>query len=519
MNQSRTKNSLLIMLTGFFANIITLILTFITRTVFIHTLGVDYLGLKGLFTSILVILSLADLGIGAAISYYLYKPVANGDIEKVKSYAEFLKKSYRIIGLIVFIIGITLLPLLDKVINFDVQLEINIYHVYLLFLLNSVISYLFFAYRLTILDVFQKRYLSNIINLTFQIINSCATIVILLVLRNYILTLIISNIILIIQNLVVSIYSIKVFPFLKDKSVLPLDKSEKKELSTNIRAIFLLKLSAILFNSSDNIVISSLIGTVYTGLNSNYLLIINTVIAFSAIIEGSFIAGVGNLNAISNKTTMLIYFNRFDFINFWVKSIITVCLFQLLNPFITLWIGKEFIFPNIVVFLIALNFISQQLLVTLYTFRETLGLFNYGKYLQLIAGILNIFFSIFLGLRFGIFGIFLATAVTWVFIYAINFIRVVFRYGFNISPGIYIMKYFFYILITVFNGFLVFLISSIFKDLNWLTFIYQLIISLLLPNIILFMIYKKSEEFKYAKNKIFEILNSMILKLRKSKKI
>ena len=512
MKNSRTKNSLLNMVSGFGANLISLILSFVTRTVFINTLGVEYLGLKGLFTSILVMLSLADLGIGAAISYYLYKPVANGDIEKIKSYADFYKKSYRKIAFIVIIIGISLVPILDLLVNFDVKLNINIYHIYLLFLSNSVISYLFFAYRKTILEVYQKKYIVNIITLTFQIINSLSTIMILLFLKNYILTLIISNLLLILQNLVVSIYSIRALPFLEDKSIIPLNENEKKEISINIRAIFLLKLSAILFNSSDNIVISSLIGTVYTVINSNYLLIINSVIGFSALIEGSIIAGVGNLNAISDKTTKLIYFKRFDFINFWVKSIITVCLFQLLNPFITLWIGKEFIFSTTIVFLISFNFISQQLLVTLYTFRETLGLFNYGKYLQLIAGILNILISIVLGISYGIFGIFLATGFTFVFIYAINFIRVVFRFGFNISPKIYLKKYFFYILITGFNGFLVFLLSSIFEDLTLLTFIYQLLISLLIPNIMIYLTFKKSEEFKYAKNKILEILSSISLR-------
>ena len=515
MSNSRTYNSILIMITGMGSKIITLMLSFITRTIFIRTLGAEYLGLNGLFTSVLTMLSLADLGIGSAISYYLYKPVADNDIEKIKSFTQFYKVSYRKIGLIIAIIGLSLVPILDKLVNFDVKVDINIYVVYILFLSNSVVSYLFFAYRTTILNVYQKSYISNIITLIFQVLNSIATIVILLISKNYILTLVTSNILTIIQNLVISFYSVRFFPFLSDKNIIPLEKKEKEGLFVDIKAVFILKLSALLFNSSDNIVISSVVGTVYTGLNSNYLLIINGVLNFAALVEASFIAGVGNLNAIYDRDTKFKYFKRFDFINFWIKSFCAVCFYQLLNPFIILWIGKEYIFSNETVILITLNFISQQLLVTLYTFRETMGLFNYGKYLQLVASVANILLSIIWGKSLGVFGVFLATSVTFISIYAINFIRIVFRHGFNISPINHIKKYITYILVTIFNAIIVHTICLMFTNLNWITFVYQLIVSITIPNIIIYLFYRKTEEFNYVNNKSLMILNNIKMKLKK----
>ena len=513
MNRNRTKNTLLMILTGLGSKLIELPLGFLTRTIFISTLGAEYLGINSVFTSLISMLSLADLGIASAISYYLYKPVAENNIPQIKSYMEFYKKSYRLIGVTILFFGLCLIPFMDKFINLNPNIEINIYLIFILFLLNSVFSYLFFAYRRIIISVNQKGYTLNLVNTIFYIINSLTTIYILLNYKNYVLCLIVNGTILIVQNICISILVGKVFPFINEKDFIPLDKEKKKIILVDVKSVAINKLSAILFNSTDNIIISVFIGTVFSGYNSNYLMIISSVLGIVSIVEASFVAGVGNITATSTKEVKLLFFKKFDFINFWIKSFCTVCFFQLLNPFITLWIGEDYLFSQGIVILICLNFLTQQLLCTIYTFRETMGLFRYGKYLQLIAGVANIFLSIILSKPLGVFGVFLATPICFVSVFAITFIKIDFIYGFEMSPIKHILKYFYYIFITVISCSAVFFICLIFKELNWVTFIGQMAVCVVVPNLIIYLFFRKSQEFAYTKEKSLSILKSLKTRL------
>ena len=142
---------------GMINKIITILIPFVMRTILIKVLGTQYLGLSSLFTSILQVLSLSELGIGSAMVFELYEPIAKNDTERICKLQKLYKNIYRIIGTVILILGLVLLPFLDKFIKGGYPADINLYALYILYLLNSSASYLLFAYKTTILNAFQRN--------------------------------------------------------------------------------------------------------------------------------------------------------------------------------------------------------------------------------------------------------------------------------------------------------------------------------------------------------------------------
>lgn len=513
-NNSRTKNTLYIMFSGILFQVISLILGFINRTVFVKFLGVEYLGLNSLFTNILSLLSLAELGFGTASTYFMYKPLAENDEERLKVLTNFYKIAYRTIGIVIFIIGVSLIPFLNYLVKFDNSIDINLKLVYILFLINTVSSYLFFAYRSNIISADQKDYLLNTINCKFVVLSTILEIGAIVLFKNFILSLIIGILMDILKNIVIAKKASDLYPFIKEKSKEKLSKDFLKDMFKKIYSIFIIRISSQLFNSTDNMIISAFIGTKYVGFNANYLLIIASATRLINIIKGSFRATVGNINAVESIDKKYIMFKRLDFFNFWISSFSAICFFQLLNPFIQLWLGKEFLFSDRTVYIIVANYFTTALLSIVFMYRETMGLFDKGKYYQLIGGIVNIGLSIYLSKYLGIDGIFLATLIAGVLITILPFPIILYKYGFNKSGKEYIYLYLRNCILTIIMCFLVNKACSILGGLNYKTFMIQMIICIILPNLIYIIIFRKSEEFIYFKEKIYEILKSKEFKVR-----
>lgn len=517
MKNSRTQNSILIILSGMLQQIIILFSAFISRTVLIKTLGVNYLGINGLLTNVLEIFSLAELGIGVAITFYLYKPIAEKNIERIKVLMSFYKTCYRIIGIAILLIGLCLVPFLNKIINFHTNVNVNLYIVYILYLLNSVITYLFFSYKFTIIAAYQKGYVVNIVNMIFAIISCICESAVLILFKAFILSLIVKLALAVMKNFVTSIAADRLFPYLKDKKCGRIDKAEVKHIFKDVYSIFVFRISSTLFSSTDNIVISVMIGTVYVGFNSNYTMIVTAVTNFMRTIVNSFTAGIGNINASENIDKRISTFRNLDFINFWLVSFCSVCLFQLLNPFITLWVGSKYLFSTITVFFIVLNFFIALLLNIVFIFRETMGLFQYGRYRQLIGGIVNIILDIFFGKLYGIAGIFAATAISGLAITVFPFPKIVFKYGFHKSPNSQYKKMFWYYVTTLISGIATWLCCSWVKEVTYVTFIGELLICLIVPNLVLFIFYHNTSEYKYMLEKIKTIIRKLRANLVENK--
>lgn len=511
MGNSRTENVARNASYAAITQVAKILLSFISRTVFIYVLGVDYLGVNGLFTNILLLLSFAELGIGNAMIYGMYKPLAIRDKDKVKSLMCLYAKSYKIIGIFIFLVGILLIPFLDHIIKDSPNISENLNLIYVLFLLNTVVSY-FYIYKSSIIEADQKKYIVSIYNQVFHIIEVIVQIIILLLTKNYILFLIVQITCTILNNLFLAKKANKMYPFLKIGKAKSLDKNERKKIFINIKSLFLYKLGSVILNGSDNIIISAMIGVAAVGLSSNYLLIISAFTAISGQVMGAFTSSLGNLNAIGKKSSKERVFYKVFFISAWIYGFISIGLLLLLNPFINLWLGNQFILSEGVVFAIVLHFYINSMHFTAYTYRITMGLFVQGRYAPLAAAIINIILSIWLGNKYGLIGIFLATSFARVFTTGIVDPILIYRIGFKKNPFKYYIKYLLYT--TSFIGiFLIlnFIIEFVRID-GIIGFIIQLAIVTLLFNFLYLLLFRKTHEYVDIKKIVKKVIKNKLSK-------
>lgn len=431
MSQSRLRNSINNISTGMLFRVLTLLMNFVSRTVFIRVLGDGCLGLNGLFTSILSMFSLAELGIGQAITFYLYKPLAERDERRVNSLIKFYKVCYRIIGIAIIIVGILLIPFLHKLVNMDIDTGYNLYYIYLLYLANTAITYLFFSYPQTLLSADQKQYIINKNESVFVIASAVGEIIVLLISHNFVIYLITKIMISVLKNVFLLYKVIKIYPYIIKKEKDRICKNEIRTMFKDVYAVFVVKLSSQLFNSTDNLFISSMFGTILAGYNSNYLLIINALYGITGTLIYSFGGSVGNLYATESKDKTEKIFSIIDYINRLMSCIFTTCLFVLLNHFIKMFWGEKYLFSMISVGLMCASYYMVSSLYALFSFRQSMGLFRYCIYNQLFAAIVNIILDYILGKSMGINGLFLSTVVAnicfAIFPYAINLYKVGFK--------------------------------------------------------------------------------------------
>ena len=297
-DKSRTKSSVINSIYASLSQIITIVLSFVVRTVFIKTLSADYLGINGLFSNIITMLSLADLGIGISIPYTLYKPLAEDNKDKIKSLMTLYAKIYNIIGIIVLVVECSITPFLDLIIK-DIPNIANLNLIFILFVINSASSY-FFVYKKILLDSDQKGYIASKIIMNITIIKSVIEIIILCITKNYILYLCIAIIITIIQNIIISFKCNKIYPYIKEKSNLKVNKEDIQDLKKNTSALIIYRIGVVILNGTDNIIISKFIGIAMVGIYSNYLLIINSINKVISQMFDAITSSIGNLVVTTN---------------------------------------------------------------------------------------------------------------------------------------------------------------------------------------------------------------------------
>ena len=376
MNEnSRMLNSVRNIFTGFLGQFITLITGFICRTIFIQCLKTEYLGVSGLFTNILSVLSLAELGVGSAINYALYKPLAEKNKREVSEYMNFYSKAYTSIGIIIFIIGICLLPFFKYLIKDTPNIKENINLIYIIYLSNTSIGY-FFSYKSALINADQRNYIVSLVNYLRVILQALIQIVTLLITKNFLLYLIIEFIFSIIENLVIAYITNKLYPFVKVNKKNKLEKSKKNKLIADIRDLMINKLSGVLVNNTDNLIITYFNGLVTVGLCSNYNLLINIINTTLKQFFNGIQASLGNLNAVESKEKRELYFNMMNLINFWLFGFCTICIVFLINDVITIWIGKDYLLPNSIKYILAVNFYIVGMQNSVWSYKVTSGIFK-----------------------------------------------------------------------------------------------------------------------------------------------
>lgn len=507
MENSRTANIAKNASFGLLSQMVSIVLSFISRTVFIYVLGVQYLGINGLFTNILMLLSFAELGIGNAIIYSMYKPLATNDEEKIKSLMALYAKAYKVIGVFVFIVGLLIIPFMDYIIKDAPIIKESITLIYILFLSNTSISYLF-VYKKSIIIADQKNYVVLLYEQMFKIGQVVAQILFLWLTEEYLIFLIIQIITTSLNNIYVSKKANKMYPFLKNGDVQNLGKEEQSSIFANVKALFLYKLGSVVLNGTDNIIISTIIGITAVGLNSNYILIVSALTAIVGQIMNGFTASIGNLNAVGTNENKEKAFNKIFFVSAWISGFFALGLYLFINKLIILWIGEAFIFSDLVVFAIVLHFYVNSVHFAAYTYRVTMGLFVQGRLAPLLAAIVNVVLSFWLGNIFGIAGIFFATSIARLVTTGIVDPVLVYRNGFKQSSLRYFISYFSFAgLFTILYFLMNFVVIHI-SIAGLSGFIIEVVIVSLLFNSIMIIIFWRNKNFSEIRKTIQSLVSN-----------
>lgn len=498
-NGSRTEYSVLNILTGVGGYFLNTVLGFVCRMVFVRCLAADYLGVNGLFTNILTMLSLAELGVGNAIVFALYKPLAENDEEKIASLMNVYAKAYRTIGVFIAIIGLMLMPFLDLIIREQPNIRESIYLLYAINLFNTASSY-FFSYRSSLLIAAQRNYIVGGISYAVSFVQSIFQMVFLLVFRNYLGYLLIQTVGTLAYNIIVSWVATKKFPFIRKRDVQPLPPNEQKTLFANIRDLMVYKVSGLLVNSTDNILITFFKGLATTGVASNYTLLVSTLNSLLAQVFNGLTASIGNHNASEPVEKRYQMFSFLNMMNFWIFGWAALGIYFCSSDLVQLCFGEEYVLSNEIPFVMALNFFTVGMMNAVWTYKHTLGLFHYGRFIQFFTGILNIAFSALLGTYWGLFGILFATFIARLFTSLWYDPYAVFKYGFHMPLCVYVRKLIYYMVVMTISAVLCqasFLLVG--GDLVVRTLLKMLLCSII-ANLTFWIFFRKTSEFSMFKN-------------------
>lgn len=505
---SRTEASIKNTAVSFVIQTGTILLNFISRTVLIKTMGEQYLGIHGLFGNILNMLSLAELGIGTTITYWLYEPMAKCDEERINVLMAVYSKIYNTLGIIILMVGIGLSPFLEFFMKETPDIP-HITFIYILYVIHMAMSY-FVVYKSTLINVAQKNYVVSSIKFIISIITIIVQIIVLLLFKNYIVYYLCSIISVLLGNIIVTVKAEKMFPFLKKKVKGKLTKTEKIELKKDISAIFSHNIGTFVLNSTDNIIISKFIGVIQVGLYSNYTMILHAVQKFLDLIFASLTSSIGNLINSTNKEKSYEIFKNIFFATCWLVGFCAVCLYILFNPFIILWLGERYVFDQYVVFFIVLNFYLTFVRRPANTFKHCAGLFRNDRFKPFIESAINLISSIILAKKFGIGGVFMGTAISTITACLYVEPYILYKHFYNRSVAEYFKLLFKYSLVTVSAVVIIKLFSMPIKSITILNFLYQMVLCVTVPNLLFYALFRKTIEMQYFKGIVEKIVRKFI---------
>lgn len=503
MANSRTGNSIKNSIFALCEQAIYNVLSFVCRTVFIYSLGRTYLGFSGLFSDVLTLLSLAELGVGTAITYSMYKPTALGDYKKLGALLNLYKRIYLIIGVVMTLVGLGLTPFLKYIIS-DIPDMPELPLIYILYLLNTTASY-FFAYKKSILITDQRNYISSLIYIVTTSLMNILQIITLLLFHNYIVYLILQLVFTLANNIATSIYVDKKYPQLKQYEGEKLSRDERDSIFANIKAMFLSKISSAVVTSTGNLLISIFVSTITLGLYSNYTLFVNMLRTITSKVFEALHGSVGNLVVVEKPEKVYSVFKKLWFTNFWLVAFATSALFVLINPFIELWIGETYLLDSATVLIICLNLYMRLIRNTFLTFIDTYGLFKELRIKCVCEAVINLAASLFLvvTMDMGIFGVLLGTFISNI---TTNFWYepyLIYRKKFGVSWIEYLVTFLKYFAVLVIGVMIAYGFCNKCIILNgWFGFALKVIACVIIINVFYCVVFQRTMEFKALRDTI-----------------
>lgn len=518
---------------GLGGNVVTMLVHFVLRYVFIKQLGDTLIGVEGLYTDILTMLSLAELGVGTAVNYSLYGPVARGEKEKIKSYMLLYKKAYRVIATVISVAGIALIPFLpaivkNPILQFDAAanagrialvpiLKLNPGYVpvqelrlyYLIFLFNTVSTY-FVAYKYSLANAEQKNYIQTNVTSITKMVTMAVQVASLLILPNFLLYLLIQTSVELAQKIFVSWYLNRKYPILKEKNVEPLSKEENDDVVRKVKALMLHRIGDMARLQTDTVIISSFLGVVQVGLIGNYKLVVSSVSNYVNVIFNSVISSFGNLIATEDEEKQFRLFKVYRFFAIWIYGFSAVGFFMLLSPFIELYLDKQHVLAASIITWYLIDYFFKGERIVLSNFKTAAGVFEQDKYLTLIQGAVNLVISLALVTKVGIAGVYIGTVISGL-IANITKPIVIYKVCFHRSAKSYFMDSFRYLtVIGVTLAILIPLQNMLMPQVTIVKFVMMMVIITAVFNGIFLIGFGRSEEFRYLYGMVMERLGKML---------
>lgn len=475
------------------------ILQVVLRWFFIKTLGAEFLGLSGLFTSIFAMLSLVDLGLGGVIGFSLYSPLAQNNHEKVAALVRFYRKIYAVLAIIVLALGLALMPFLSFFIKTNQPIA-DLHTLYVITLLTTFSGY-FFSYNQVLLNADQRGYIATKINMFFGFVNSLILIIVLLVYHNYLIYLLVSLLLSLIIQLIIYRKVKSIYGYIYQHNNSKISKAEYTGIVSNVKGMFLHRIGDFAVNSTDNLIISKFVGLVSVGYFSNYFMMLTMASRFMDSIFNSMVAGFGQLLAEGEKDRAEKLFASMNFLCFWLYGMVSVGFICMASPVISLLFGDKFVLSPSVIGLLALNFYITGMRIPPYIVKSAAGVFVQDKYIPIIQAVVNLVISIVAVQYWGMLGVFTGTFISSI-LPSVARPYVACKYGLECSSKPYFIFYLKYLIVFLTLGSASYLICLfILPDPSWISLLGRLIILLLTFNIPVFLFFRKMEQASLLKTK------------------
>lgn len=455
----RTRNSAINAVAATTAQTINIIVTFVARRIFLLMLGETLLGVNSLFTQILSMMSLVELGIGPAIVYSLYRPLAEDDREQIGAIMQLYRKIYTILGFVILGIGLAITPFIKSFITGDISKIEDIYLIFILFVLNSSFSY-FNSYKQNLIIADQKKYITIIYHYGLYLVMNGLQIAVLLTTKNFILYLIIQIIFTLLENVLLSLKTKKMYPYLKEYKNSKVDEGIMKNMKRNVKALVFHKVGGVCVSSTDTLIISKFIGIVTVGMYTNYVYVTNSFSTLITQLFSSITSSVGNFNAQSTAEESFGVFKKVYFFNYFLMSFISVCVYCLISDFIAVVFGENMLLSQLVVILLVLKFYMTGMRSSLLTFKEAMGIYHEDRFRPLAEGLVNLVVSIILAPHLELVGVLIGTICSHLFVNMWVEPLVLYRKGFERKTSSYFISYSIYLVCLVAVCGLTMLLSS-----------------------------------------------------------
>lgn len=509
MVKERTKNATRNMIFGILQRMYHMLVPFFMRTAMIYFMGVQYVGLNSLFTSILQVLNLAELGVGSAMVYSMYKPIAEDDKDTICALMRLYKVYYRVIGSAIAVVGLGVTPFIPCLVSGSIPENLDLHILYLLNLAATVFSYWLFAYKNSLLMAHQRTDVTSKVSIAVGTVQYCAQFLAIYIFKNYYFYLIMAILSQIANNIVTSNIVSRMYPDYLPKG--KLSKKETRSINGRIKDLFIAKLGGVVLNSADTIVISAFLGLTLLAVYQNYYFIISSICGIMETLLTSIRAGLGNSYVTESREKNYIDLKKITFMFYWLIGMCTCCFLGVFQPFMELWVGESFLLPFSVVVLLCVYFYLYETTRLLNVFKDAGGVWHEDRFRPLISALVNLSLNLAAVKYIGIYGIVLSTIVALGMIEVPWLLRNIFTVMYDSSLfNDYFKMFVSWIVATVFSCASIAVLTYKVTLSGWGAFAFFVVVSVLIPNIVFLLLMHRKEEFKLSISMVNRITHNKL---------